>query len=170
MHKDIKIFVWFDRHASHDSVIQLLKNSGKSPTLLVQWRPLPENQNSSISPIRSYSHSSTLGPRQQQNEENSGSDSALESDISPRNGYRENVDQRRSMVKPEPDQKELLKHLKDQVFVWYCIQPSHIVFTFRFRPVFFFTIPPPHCYAGRCKEKFITDLRSHGNKFAEDTQ
>ena len=95
--------------ATHDSVIQILKHSGKSPTLLVQWRPIPNSLKNSVSLIQLDSNRQE-NSHQQQNGENSGSDSALESDISPRN---ETGNQR--TVNPEPDQKDLLRHLKEQV-------------------------------------------------------
>ena len=90
-------------------MIELLKHSGKSPVLLVQWRPVPNNLRNGVSPIRSDEDASRRG-RGQQNGENSGSDSALESDISPRNESGEN-----QTVNPEPDQNALLAHLKEQV-------------------------------------------------------
>eukprot|EP00795_Rhopilema_esculentum_P009303 gene9303-17001_t len=97
------------RQASHDSVIEILKHAGKSPRLIVQWRPVPYQLRNGISPIRPDAAASN---QQQQNEDHSGSDSALESDISPRN---ESNQQSSSGVNPEPDQKHLLRHLKDQM-------------------------------------------------------
>jgi len=95
--------------ATHDSVIQILKHSGKSPTLLVQWRPIPNSLKNSVSLIQLDS-SRQENNHQQQNGENSGSDSALESDVSPRNETGN-----KGTVNPEPDQKELLRHLKEQM-------------------------------------------------------
>ena len=97
---------------THDTVIELLKNSGKSPTLLVQWHPVPDGLKNGISPIRPEGNLSRQGSgRQQQNGDNSGSDSALESDISPRN----ETGNEGTAVNPEPDQNDLLRHLKEQV-------------------------------------------------------
>ena len=78
----------------------------------MQWRPIPESLRNGISPIRLDNNSNREGNNdQQQNGENSGSDSALEPDISPRNeNGREGT-----AINPEPDQKDLLKHLTDQV-------------------------------------------------------
>ena len=84
----------------------------------MQWRPVPDSLRNGISPIRVGNDSNQEGNSpQQQNGDNSESDSALEPDISPRNeNSREGT-----AVNPEPDQKDLLRHLKDQV----CYGPKY---------------------------------------------
>eukprot|EP00794_Sanderia_malayensis_P009289 gene9289-10269_t len=102
------------RNASHEAVIELLKNSGTFPTLIVKWRPLPANLDTTSS-VRSRGQSDATSERRQlrQRDGDSPPDSALEIDLSPRNGFLENSGI--AGLNDDSYDADLVKHLKVQM-------------------------------------------------------
>ena len=121
------MLIFISRNSPHGTVIELLKNSGTSPTLLVQWRPLPTLDITPPLQRRLDERRDLHDVR----EEESLIDSAVEVDISPRNGYQyENVPLRDSLrngyhyetIQPEfrnrnagSDHKEFARNFREAV-------------------------------------------------------